>query len=394
MNEHEPASAARRYELDWLRVLSIFAVFVFHTLLFFATDDFYVKNASEYPLVDIVRDFFFAWGMPLVFVVSGASTFYALSRRSAGAFLRERAARLLVPLAAGLVSYLAWIIYLDRLGHGRFAGSFVEFIPAYFDGLDMFGGNFPWHGIHLWYLELLFVFSLLGLPLFLWLRQGSGRQALAWLGDRLAFPGGVYLLAVPLALLEAMPAPDTPLTARVYSGWSILSYLLIFALGFLLVSHERLYDGVRRLRWLSLAAAVLVTARLAAQLLALDYPDYGTGLYAEIYAERALVCWTWILAIAGFAAQRLRFATPALGYANEAVMPFYILHLPVLISVAYAVLPLPAPDLAKWLAILVLSFGLCAGLYEFVVRRINVLRVLFGMRPAPRAPQVATVPGA
>jgi hypothetical protein len=44
------------------------------------------------------------------------------------------------------------------------------------------------------------------------------------------------------------------------------------------------------------------------------------------------------------------------------------------------------PDLLKWLIVLLVSFLLIMILYEFLVRRYNVMRFLFGMKPGPKAP--------
>ena len=131
--------------------------------------------------------------MPLLFAVSGARTFYAPRRRGGVEFLKDHTLRLLVPLLVGIFTHVAWQVYLDRVTHHRFTGSFWQFCPHYFDGWFEYGGNFAWMGLHLWYLELLFVFSIVFLPLFLWLRRGAGRDVLACLGDRLATPGAVYL---------------------------------------------------------------------------------------------------------------------------------------------------------------------------------------------------------
>ncbi|UCH58771.1 MAG: hypothetical protein JSV61_11200, partial [Anaerolineales bacterium] len=38
------------------------------------------------------------------------------------------------------------------------------------------------------------------------------------------------------------------------------------------------------------------------------------------------------------------------------------------------------PDLLKWVVILLLSFGVIMGSYEYLVRRYNVMRFLFGMK--------------
>jgi len=82
------------------------------------------------------------------------------------------------------------------------------------------------------------------------------------------------------------------------------------------------------------------------------------------------------------------------------VLPFYILHQTVILSVAYFVVQWAIPDLLKWLIVVPVSFAIIMLLYEFLVRRFNVMRFLFGMKPRPKAavaqPQeaVGTVPSA
>jgi glucans biosynthesis protein C len=72
-----------------------------------------------------------------------------------------------------------------------------------------------------------------------------------------------------------------------------------------------------------------------------------------------------------------------LKYANEAVLPFYIMHQTILLLDGFLVLQLHIPAPIKWLLIALSSFALVSGLYEFVVRRLNILRILFGMKPLP-----------
>lgn len=177
MTESAP-STTRRYELDWLRVLAILMVFLFHSGRFFVPDDWHVKNPTTYQGLAYVAAVVIVWMMPLIFLVSGASTFYALGKRGGGVFLKDRALRLLVPLVVGIFTHIMWLVYLDRITHHQFIGSFFQFVPTYFDGLYGFGGNFAWMGLHLWYLLLLFVYSLVCLPLFLWLRHGGTGQRL------------------------------------------------------------------------------------------------------------------------------------------------------------------------------------------------------------------------
>lgn len=375
------SSSTRRFELDWLRVLAIILVFAFHSSRFFDPMDWHVKNATRYPALQIVATLVIVWMMPLLFVISGASTFYALRRRSGGEFLKDRALRLLVPLVVGIFTHVMWQVYLERTTHHQFTGSFIQFVPHYFNGGYGFGGNFAWMGLHLWYLELLFAFSLLFLPLFFWLKQDAGHRALTWLGDRLAAPGAIYLLALPVMLLVALPDPGSFLGARNFGGWSLLGYIPIFLNGFLLVSHHRLYERVRQWRWASLAAAMGLTIGLLAWYMAAGEPRFGATRYTALFSLYGLCAWCWVLAILGLAGQHLRFGTPFLAIANEAVLPFYILHQTVLLTVGYLVVRWAVPDLAKWAMIASSSLAICLGLYWFMIRPVNLLRTLFGMKP-------------
>ena len=85
MNSPEIKSQ-RRYDLDWLRVLVILVVFVFHTGRFFDTMDWHVKNPARYAVMDLWTGFLASWMMPIIFVISGASLFYALGKHLSGKF--------------------------------------------------------------------------------------------------------------------------------------------------------------------------------------------------------------------------------------------------------------------------------------------------------------------
>ena len=80
-------------------MLAVLLLFPFHTLRVFNADDpFYVKAAHLSAPLSYVLNFISVWHMPLLFVLAGASTYFALGKRSPRQYLRERRQRLLVPL--------------------------------------------------------------------------------------------------------------------------------------------------------------------------------------------------------------------------------------------------------------------------------------------------------
>ena len=379
----------RKYDLDWLRVMPILMVFIYHSTRFFNLGNWHVKNSVTYFWVEVWNAFATNWMMPLIFVISGASIFFALGKGGFGKFLKDKVLRLLVPLLVGAFTHASLQVYLERLTHGQFSGSYFEFLPFYFHGIyddgDPTAGNFAFHGMHLWYLLFLFLFSLVFYPLLRWLR-GGGRSLLAKLGDFLALPGAVYTLAVPIILLSMYMSEDNPLRDIDPGGWGMAMYMCFFLAGFVIVSHERLQAIIRRLRWLSLGLGLVL---LPAHLL-FEFQEIRLGVGAIrpllVSSVEALASWAIILAILGFAMQHLTKQVPFLSYSNEAVLPFYILHQTVLLSVGYFVVQWHIPDLFKWLVIVPTSFAIIMGIYEYLVRRNNILRFLFGMKLLPAMP--------
>jgi len=371
--------APRLHELDWLRVLAILCVFVFHSLRFFDADDWHLKNAVWHPGLTPAMMFFVLWMMPLLFTISGASVSLALRKRRPSALLKDRALRLLVPLVVGIFTHGMWQVYLERSSHGQFDGTFLEFVPHYFQGLYGLGGNFAWMGVHLWYLELLFVFTLVLMPVFAWASRIKARSSLRPADQRGLFSGVIYAFAVPVMLL-ALLSPETFLAAREWGGWSLAAHLVFFFSGFVLVSDGRLYESVRKLRWASFALAVVTTAGMSAVFAHSGDPEFGTTYYTWLIAVYGLSAWLWVLAFMGFAANRLRSGRPWLDHANEAVLPFYIIHQPLLLAVGSFVIALRIPDPEKWAGIFIAALLLFAGLYAPFIRRFRWLRFLFGMK--------------
>lgn len=374
----------RRYDLDWLRVMAIFAVFVYHCSLIFAPDSYQVKNPTLYPYLDDLGALAGLWGMPLILIISGAAAFHALGKVNAGKYIKGIVARLLVPLIFGIFTHVAFQVYLENIHKGTFSGTFIEFYPHYFDGMYGFGGNFAWMGMHLWYLEALFVFSLLCLPLYLWLKKHQGgQQLLHHLGDFLGKPAAIFMLALPTTIIFNLFDPDG-LGTTVIGGWSVFNYLGYFISGFVIISSERMQASIVRVRWVSLVGGILLWGLINPVWEALGNPTFGTWQFFVGTAVWCMCAWCWLLTIFGFAIKHLNHNRPFLRYANEAVLPFYILHQSVILPLAFFVVQWAVPDLVKFLLILVLSFGIVIVLYEFLVRRFNLLRFLFGMKSAGR----------
>jgi hypothetical protein len=98
---------------------------------------------------------------------------------------------------------------------------------------------------------------------------------------------------------------------------------------------------------------------------------------------KAVAGWSFLVAILGFGGRRLHVAHPSLRYAGEAVLPFYILHQPVIVLLGYVIRAWDMSIGVKYLILSVTAFSVIMLVYEFAVRRFNPLRFLFGMHPQP-----------
>ncbi|HNP78649.1 MAG TPA: acyltransferase, partial [Cyclobacteriaceae bacterium] len=82
-----------------------------------------------------------------------------------------------------------------------------------------------------------------------------------------------------------------------------------------------------------------------------------------------------------FAKRHLNFTNPVLQYATPAVYPYYILHQTVIVASGYYVVQWDMPIALKLLVLIVICFGTVGVLYQFLIRRTMLTRVLYGLKP-------------
>jgi surface polysaccharide O-acyltransferase-like enzyme len=365
----------RFYDIDWLRVIGMLLIFTFHTARFFDDEDWHVKNFQLDFGMSVYIAILVQFIMPLFFMLSAIAIYFALQRRTGREFMRERVNRLLIPLVFGIFTHVMLQVYIERFTHGDFSGTFWQFIPHYFDGWYGFGGNFAWMGLHLWYLLMLSLFSWLLLPLFQRIRKAEAFKAR--LADFFTRPFAIYLFFIAITLMEIVVglSPDT-VGMRSFGGWSPFTYLVIFLLGYILAIDERYRPAIERVRFVSLTFGLLATA--IGFYLALGQ---GVSTYSPLFSlVRGFNTWAWLLIFLGFASRHLNFSNGFLKYANEAVLPFYILHQSVIVSIGYFIRDWQLAVFPKYLFLASVSFIIIMILYEFVVKRVAFLRLLFGMK--------------
>lgn len=371
----------RRHDLDWLRTLGMVVVFLFHVSMFMNTWGWHVKNLPGYAPFDVINRVTIPWIMPLFFIISGIGTHYALQRRPNGAFIKERLLRLGVPVLVGALLLSPHQVWIERLTKGQFSGSFLQFLPHYFDGLYEItpGGNFAWMGLHLWYLLFLLLFSLITLPLVrrlgLWDRLGA-----------LGSPGLILLPPVVLALLRFVLDPDG--AGKSITGWPLLLYLLFYLIGAGLFPLTAFRQALRRYTpW-------LVAAAIASTLL---YVAIDNEAPFGLTASFAISCLGWVsagwfslLALFGLAERYLTKENRLLRYASGATMVIYVLHQPVIVLIGFWIRALVMAPLLKFILLFVTAGAVLMAIHHLIVRNAPLIQFLLGVKLPPKSrPQKA-----
>ena len=376
--------AARQYDLDWLRLFSMCAVFLYHVSMFLNDWGWHVKNVPTSHAAGGFSLLLGPWIMPLFFVISGVSTALAFRFRSGGACLNERALRLGLPLLLGIFLLSPPQVYIERVTNGQFSGSFWQWLPHYFEGMYGITGpaaNFAWMGLHLWYLLLLFLFSVLTVPLLRALQGPGARRAAEVLGQVAQAPGGLLLFPLPVALFEVGLDYRTALGTHAMGGWMIWTYLALFLYGYFLFTTTGFQAAIRK--WGPAAVVVAVTSLAMGSIwyLVAEFPPFGwTAPYVALVLLRVLAMWSSVVAGIYLAGRYLNEYRPALRYWNEALMPFYILHQPVIVILGFLIREWALPPVVKFALLVPVAFGIIMGLFHYVVRPVKPLRLLFGIK--------------
>ena len=148
------ATYKRYYELDWLRVILIFAVFIHHCLMPFNGDDWHIMNSQSSSLLDHIMVYFEQLRLPMLFFVAGAGAFILLNKTTPVVFLKDKVMRLLLPLVIGVMLIVPPQTYIEDISEH------ASYLSAYPQILLNFDAN------HLWFIEFLFVFMLVAILIY------------------------------------------------------------------------------------------------------------------------------------------------------------------------------------------------------------------------------------
>jgi glucans biosynthesis protein C len=186
-----------------------------------------------------------------------------------------------------------------------------------------------------------------------------------------------------LAITNTLLSPSGSLGIR-NGGFNIIAYILFFISGGIIFANPHLIEVFKRLRWMMLCFGI-ITFVVIFTIFVNEFVDpvkyFGSTSFIAAQFISALGTWCWLFTVIGLGSRFLNSNNKFRSYANEAVLPFYILHQTIIVSIGFYVVQWNTSIGLKYLTVCTVSFIAIMIIYELLVRRINVIRLLFGMRP-------------
>lgn len=367
----------RLYYLDWLRILAFGLLFVFHSVRFFDDFEWHVKNEEHSMLANFIVGFTHGWRMHLIFFISGVGTFFALKSRKQQ-FVKDRFMRLIIPYIFGIILLVPPQKFLEAISNKWFTGSFLKFMTGYPHWLMNHhpGASLEWTGhlgYHIWYLAFLFVMTLVFLPLLKCVNKPNFiNKSLQYLSKNKL---GLLVFIVPVVVTEVFLRPNH----GTYLNWAdFFQYGMFFLAGYIFMTHQGFIEISRKYTYHFLILGICLSIYVLTH-----YPQINDGktLLNSIINSTILISssFSWVMFFFGLSRRKLNFNHKYLSSLNIAILPFYILHQTIIIMIGYFVISYKINILSKFLVILILSLIASILLYR-VIRKVNTLRFLFGMK--------------
>lgn len=298
----------RKYYIDNLRWLTLLILIPYHTAMAWNVWDepnyiFFEKNKLISSIVVFLSPYF----MPLLFLLAGISTKYALQKRTHREYFRERVHKLLIPLLFGTAVLMPILCYLgDKFNCGYKGGFLSHYVVFFTKYTDLTGADGGFSFGQFWFLLYLLIISIASIGTLKLLKIIPVKSE-----KTIPFPV-VLLLGLPLPLLSEWLS---------IGGKSFAEYMYLFLIGYFVFTDEKIIKVAEKHCFL-LFCTGLTAAFLDVYLFIWTDKEYAAlNTFAKFMAE-----WLMIIALIGFSKKCLNFSSKVSSYMKTRSFLFYIYH--------------------------------------------------------------------
>ncbi len=345
---------SRRYDIDWIRVIAIGLLVIYHVAVGFQPWGVmlqFVVTPDPWESLWLPMSIINVWRIPLLFFVSGMGVYFALRKRNWRQLITERSRRILLPFLFGMffivpIHVLIWQNYYKM------------------------SLSYSTHPGHLWFLANIFIYVVILSPVFIWLKRNEDGNIVRKIKCLISSPLGIFGAAFAF-VAEAVLFNPRPYEMYAMTWHGFFLGLIAFFFGFCFVlSGKPFWQMILKWRLLFLSFGIL--------LFVLRLTFYYQ--YPPIYLV-AIESISWITAVLGLGYKYLNRPGKTLSYLSQAAYPVYIIHMICLYAGSALIFKIDVAAPVQFILLLIFTFVGCFLIYEFMIRRIKFIRPLFGLRP-------------
>jgi hypothetical protein len=214
------------------------------------------------------------------------------------------------------------------------------------------------------------------------LKNKSGKRFIAKVAKMINWRGGLLLFIIPLVIVRFVLQQGPP--SDDYGWVDFIYYLIFFIIGYIIISDDQFTQAIRWDWKNHLILGIFCTLFIFSVAFGVPVYDWmgarGTPMFYVTWLVWGVNSWCWSMVVFYIGMRYLNLSNKWLLYGREATYPFFFFHQPVIVAIAYFIVQWQANILIKLSVVLVGSFVGSLGIYELLVRRINMVRALFGMK--------------
>lgn len=344
---------SRRYDIDWLRVIAIGLLLLYHIGIAFQPWGVFIgfiQSDKALGSLWVPMSLLNVWRIPLLFFVSGMGVCFAMRKRNLKELLLERTKRILLPFLFGVFFIVPIHLYLWQ----KYYNQDIVYSPSQ---------------SHLWFLANIFLYVILFAPVFIYLQKNDVGRIALYIKRLFGSPFGLLIIVAAFVIETVLVGPETYETYALTLHGFLLG-LLAFIFGFLSIySGNVFWKMILKLRWLMLSLALI--------LFLVRFLEFDLKAPSYLIAIESAV---WIFAALGFANKYLNRPGKILNYLSQSAYPVYIIHMVFLYLASFLIMPLQIPVVFKFIMVVVFTGLGCFIFYDLIIKRIAFLRPLFGLK--------------
>ena len=356
----------RRHYIDNLRSLAILVLIPYHAAMAWNTwgEPNYIMFGPNKALSSIVVAFS-PFLMPLLFLLAGMSTKFALGKRTAGQYILERVKRLIIPLLFGTVVFMPVMSYLADKHNCGYQGTFTGHYKVFFTKFtDLTGGDGGFSFGQFWFLLYLFVISLICLGIIMLQKK--------------LLPKAEANVPLWIAVLLGLPVPFISGLLEI-SGKSIVLYAYIFLIGYYVFSNDEVISKISRFRFVFLTLGL---AADTANVWMFLWASSSNAMVNNILKDAAT--WFMMLALLGIGKRGLDKSSTLSAYLSSRSFAFFSLHYIFVVVFQYLFSGVFKGNTVMLYLVPVLIAYVFAFLLSEAFVRVPVLSFLTGVKPLKR----------